>query len=67
MEKGIPILSGETAERFIKIAENNELLKNSIDFSKQIKEKQKIISKSKIEPDFMFWDEMWNNKPTQND
>lgn len=62
MKKGIPILSGETAERFIKIAEDNELLKNSIDFSKQIEEKQKIISKSKLKQDFKFWDEMWNNK-----
>lgn len=62
MKKGIPILSGETAERFIKIAEDNEILKNSIDFSKQIQAKQKIISKSKLKQEFKFWDEMWNNK-----
>ena len=56
--KGIPILSGETADRFEEIRESNELKKDSIDFSKQIEVQREIINKSKEQ--FVFWDEMWN-------
>lgn len=56
--KGIPILSGETADRFEEIRESNELKKGSIDFTKQIEVQRAIINKSKEQ--FVFWDEMWN-------
>lgn len=56
--KGIPILSGDTADRFEEIRESNELKKGSIDFSKQIEVQRQIINKSKEQ--FVFWDEMWN-------
>lgn len=56
--KGIPILSGETADRFEEIRESNELKKGSIDFTKQIEVQREIINKSKEQ--FVFWDEMWN-------
>ena len=56
--KGIPILSGETADRFEEIRESNELKRGSIDFSKQIEVQRGIINKSKEQ--FVFWDEMWN-------
>ena len=56
--KGIPILSGDTADRFEEIRESNELKKGSIDFSEQIEVQRQIINKSKEQ--FVFWDEMWN-------
>jgi len=56
--KGIPILSGDTADRFEEIRESNELKKGSIGFSKQIEVQRQIINKSKEQ--FVFWDEMWN-------
>lgn len=44
----VPVLHGEAAERFEKKMKASEQKRGSVDFSKQIAEARKILSKAKI-------------------
>lgn len=46
--RSVPVLHGKEADRFIKKADEALKLKGTIDFSKQARICQKIISKSKL-------------------
>ena len=48
LDKPIPILEGEIAERFLEMARQNEEGANKIDFSEQIKSFEKIMEKSTL-------------------
>ena len=46
LDKHIPTLEGEDAERFLKLAEENEKHSGSVDFSEQMKAFEKIMQNS---------------------
>lgn len=48
LDKPIPTLEGEVAERFLEMARQNEEGANKIDFSEQIKSFEKIMEKSPL-------------------
>lgn len=48
LDKPIPTLEGEVAERFLEMARQNEEGANKIDFSEQIKSFEKIMEKSTL-------------------
>ena len=45
--KSIPVLKDKAAERFIKQADENVKLKETIEFSEQVKIAEKILEKAK--------------------
>lgn len=45
----VPVLTGEAAERFEKNMKAKEKQRGSVDFSKQIAEAKKILSKAKLQ------------------
>lgn len=58
MNRVIPTLTGDTAERFCDIVKENNEKKGSIDFTEESKTCRKILNKSNTQ--FVFWDDMWN-------
>ena len=46
LDKLIPTLEGEDAERFLKLAEENEKHAGSVDFSEQIERGEKVLKKT---------------------
>tara|TARA_R110000772_G_scaffold3193_5_gene11560 strand:+ start:6166 stop:6324 length:159 start_codon:yes stop_codon:yes gene_type:complete len=48
IHKGIPVLSGESAERFIEKADENLEKAGTIDFSKECENARKILKKSNL-------------------